>query len=194
LEPLLASPSLELTLANEVQSEPLNPDPATREKLGERLLVLYFTQLIHRPSAVLDLRPDRFGKGEEGRWSWAPKPLWVTWDADFLPGLRDLYGGFYEKDDGRFQKGLDALGVSVAGDIFQEQFGSGDAHAVRFSVKHFQDVFTRTFVRCRDSGAKLHRNFLPLGLYLACLYTQLERLDLPLDVNRAYHAALGSSR
>ncbi len=47
-------------------------------------------------------------------------------------------------------------------------------------------------MRCRDERVSLHRNFLALGLYLACLYDGLEGRG-PLDVRDAFERATGGS-
>ncbi len=57
---------------------------------------------------------------------------------------------------------------------------------MRFEAKHFHATFHEVFVRCRDAGATLHRNFLALGLHLACLYDALESLAVTFDVREAW--------
>jgi hypothetical protein len=169
---------------------------------GERVLQLFFLQLLGSPEALLDLRAERFripagtaggtaggpAGGPSGVCTWWPAPVFVTWEPAFLAALRSMYRGFYGGGPEELKRGLTALGLEVAEDIFQEHFGR-ETRAVRFDLSHFQRTFHAAFVRCRDAGRQLHGNFLPLGLSLACLYQHLEQLDVPLDVQGAFEAA-----
>ena len=70
-------------------------------------------------------------------------------------------------------------------------FGEDDQRAVRFRSTVFHSTFHQAFVSCRDAGVSLHRNFLALGIYLACLYDLLEALDLEFDVRDAFERGVG---
>lgn len=167
-------------------------DPRAR---GQQVLELYFAQLFGADSAALDLRGGRFaeaaGEGGEAGLVWAPRPFYVEWDGDFIGAVRDLYGGFYCDETERFRSGLERLGLGPAEDVFRAHFGEGDQRAVRFETRVFQSTFHEVFVRCRDAGVSLHRNFLPLGLYLGCLYDHLEPLGEAFDVRAAFQRAAG---
>lgn len=180
----LAAAGIDVAITREVGGEP----PLEPREVGERVLTLYFHQLFADDRALLDLRPARFG-AVDGGLGWDPRPLWVAWDAEFVAGLRALYRGFYEDDDASFESGLARLGIGCARETFLSHFGDGDQRAVRFEVAHFTESFHETFVRCRDAGASLHADFVPLGLYLATLYDHLEPLGVPLDVRAAYERA-----
>jgi hypothetical protein len=160
-------------------------DEAARRDRGQRVLQIYFGQLVASPTALLDLRAARFRSHGDGL-TWTPRALWLRWDDGFLDGLRDLYGGFYEGDDSRFRDALARLGIDAAEDVFREHFGADDQRAVRFEAAAFQATFHEVFVRCRDAGVRLHPNFLALGIYLGCLYDHLEALDLAFDVRGAW--------
>jgi hypothetical protein len=162
-------------------------DEAARTATGERLLRLYFRQLLHAEDALLDMRPSAFGLRESGL-TWTPAPLSVRWDPAFLGGLRDTYRGFYGADDARFRRGLAALDLRAAEELFRYHFGD-DPRAVRFSTKDFTHTFGLVFEACAKSGAKLSADFLPFGFLLGALYTSLEALDVPLDVRAAFEAA-----
>jgi hypothetical protein len=163
-------------------------DEAGRRARGQRVLEVYFAQLVGAPATILDLRASRF-EGRADDLHWRPRPLWLRWEPDFLEGLRDLYAGFYDGDDARFRAALAALGLSAAEDVFREHFGGDDQSAVRFEAATFQATFHEAFVRCRDEGTRLHRNFLALGIYLGCLYDHLEALGLAFDVRAAWQRA-----
>ena len=157
---------------------------AQRQARGEAILRLYFHQIVEGGAALLDLRPERFGAAPSpARW----RPGWLRhrWRSDFLPALRGLYAGFYDDAPERFDASLETLGIAPARQIFLDHFG-GDATAVVFEAAHFRDTFHDAFVACRDAGARLHPDFLPLGLYLASLYAHLEPLAVPLDVRAAW--------
>jgi hypothetical protein len=172
-------------------AEPLAPEDApARRELGQRVLETYFGQLAGASSALLDLRAARFtGSVDEPVWS--PQPFWIEWDPGFLSGIRDVYAGFYGDDEERFQAGLSSLDLTPAGEVFREHFGTGDQRAVRFEARHFHATFHEAFVRCREAGVTLHRNFLALGIYLACLYDHLESLGQAFDVRDAYARSVG---
>lgn len=156
-----------------------------REARGQRVLELYFHQLFAGGPVLLDLRPERFEACGDAL-CWSPKSLWYAFDDAFLAAMREVYAGFYADDDARFQAGLDQVGLRCAEDTFLEHFGAGDQRAVSFDVHAFTETFHRTFLSCRDQGATLHRDFVPLGLYLATLYVHLEELGGAFDVRAAY--------
>lgn len=167
--------------------------PAERRLVGELLLELYFRPLLGTGESLLDLRAERLALSGDGL-LWAPGSAWVTWDADFLLGIGDLYRGFYREEPEVFAKGLAALGLERAEALLRKHFGEGDQTAVRFEVAHFQKSFHAVFTECRKQGVSLHRNFLPLGLALATLYTTLERLDVALDVRAAFERSAGGKK
>jgi len=174
------------------------PDRAAHPRArGQRVIELYFAQLFGSGSAALDLRGGRFAEAAppddeaEAELVWAPRPFYVVWDEEFIDAVRDLYGGFYRDQTERFRSGLERLGLGPAEDVFRAHFGEGDQRAVRFRTRVFQSTFHEVFVRCRDAGVSLHRNFLPLGLYLGCLYDHLEPLGEAFDVRAAFERAAG---
>lgn len=172
------------------------PDPAaldepTRRQLGQRALELYFGQLLATDVSLLDLRAGRLAPASDGETLWAPRAAWVRWDPLFLGAVRDLYGGFYGDDEARFERGVAALGLAAAAPLLRAHFGGNDQRAVTFSTARFQASFHEIFVSCRDAGVRLHADFVPLGVALACLYDGLEALGLPLDVRAAFERAAG---
>lgn len=164
-------------------------DPQAR---GEAVLRVYFAQLAHLDATILDLRLARFCAAPAGDSGpvlrWTPTPLSVTWDPDFIDGVRGLYTGFYRDDTALFERSAQALGLSVATDLFRQQFGAGDQTAVRFELDRFKQSFHEIFVRCQEHGATFHPNFVALGIYLGGLYEHLDALGVPLDVRRAFDA------
>jgi len=158
----------------------------TKRDIGQRVLQLYFTQLLATPTAILDLRSESFHASEEGLLTWTPRALYVEWDPDYLAGLRQVYVGFYLDDDAEFERGVEGIGLEGSGDLLRKHLGSGDQRNVRFETSAFHSSFHDLFVRCRDRGVTLHRNFLALGVYLVCLYDVLESLGLEFDARGAF--------
>jgi hypothetical protein len=174
-------------------------DAAARALRGQRVLTLYFHQLLHHDVALLDLRAARF-RQEGAETAWRPDWLHVRWDPAFLTALRDLYGGYYLGDDARFDSAISRLSLDPAREVFLAHFGGGDQREVRFERATFVHTFHHAFLACRDAPvaaggaarAPLHGNFLALGLYLATLYEHLERLGLGFDVRAAYTLAVAT--
>ena len=153
---------------------------------GEAVLRLYFHQIFHGDTALLDLRSPRF-EHRGARWIWDPAKIYLRWEPEFIEQLREMYRGFYSGDDARFEAALDALDLRCAEKTFREQFGAGDQRAVRFAMKDFVATFHEAFTSCKTQGQSLHRNFVGLGIYLAFLYDHLESLGGgPFDVRTAY--------
>ena len=161
---------------------------------------LFFHQLFHGDMTLLDLRAAAFAAGASGaaatsgdrRLLWHPAPWLVRWSADFIGPLRELYRGFYTRDDASFQRGLRALSLEHSADLFRRQFG-GDQQQMRFKTADFIAIFHEVFMRCKQAGTALHPDFLPLGIYLAALYDHLETLAVPVDVARAFERATATT-
>jgi hypothetical protein len=158
---------------------------------AQNVVQLYFQQLFHGGTTLLDLRRSAFNADGE-QLLWRPAAWMINWAPDFIEPLRDLYRGFYAHDDVTFRQGLAALSLSHSEDLFRTQFG-GDQAQVQFRTVDFIRVFHQVFLRCKEHGTALHPDFLPLGIYLAALYDHLEELAVPVDVAKAYHANLNSN-
>jgi hypothetical protein len=179
------------------EASPAPHPPEIRRALGQRALEVYFAQLFTGDETLLDMRFACWSAGDPDAAPttssapvWGPRPLWVRWEPDFRAGLRDVYAGFFGGDDALYTRGTVRLGLGEAGDLLRAHFGSGDQRSVRFDSAVFQTTFHEVFVRCRDEGVVLHRNFLPLGVYLATLYDLLEGLDEAFDVREAFCRAV----
>ncbi len=163
---------------------------AERRARGQRVLEIYFAQLLGSEVALLDLRADRFA-GDGPDLAWRPGPYYVAWDGAFLDALRRLYRGFYRDDEAMLAGALATLRLEGARDVLLGHFGAGDQTTVRFDRRHFQSSFHDVFVHCKEAGIRLHANFLPLGVYLATLYDHLALLDAAFDVRAAFERADG---
>jgi hypothetical protein len=193
---LLARSLLTVTLESPAaRSTPLPVDEAravlTLEARATQVVELYFHQLLHGDTTLLDLREQAFGTqaaAARGQLAWHPASWLAEWDPDFIAALRQVYSGFYRDDASGFRAGLRALNLERAEGVFRQHFGDGQ-RSVRFEVKHFVSTFHQVFVICRDAKLSLHADFLPLGLYLASLYDHLEHLGAAVDVNAAFEKA-----
>ena len=177
-------PQIRLAMHLEQAASETPSDAASDSWRGAQIAELYFRQLFSDGPTLLDLRATAFSNREQTL-LWSPAS-WVTeWSRDFIEPLREIYSGFYARDDTRFRRGLAALSLTHSEDLFREQFG-GNQEQVLFQVQSFIDVFHRVFVRCKRAGTKLHPDFIPLGIYLAALYDHEQELRVKVDVARAF--------
>ncbi len=155
---------------------------------GQRVLELYFHQVLDDGLALLDLRSERFSQEAGTLLSWNPSGVIASWDPTFRTAIRALYRGFYRDDTSLFVRGLASLGLTDAEDVIRRQFGAGQQRAVKFSLRDFQQKFHDVFVRCEQIGARIDTGFVPLGLCLATLYEHLEVLGEAFDARSAFEA------
>ncbi len=185
----LANP-LSISLSVGPASTDLNPQTwSEAEKLsfGDRVLEIYFAQLLGCDVNILDLRTSAF----TDKTSWAPAAIYYRWDHVFREGIQQMYRGFYHDDSELFLRGLRGLDLEHAAAIFRTHFGAGSQDAVRFELAAFKKSFHAIFLSCKERRTKLHPDFLALGVYLVCLYENLESLAVPLNVRRAFLKAEG---
>jgi hypothetical protein len=156
---------------------------------GEKVLQLYFAQLFSCDVNILDLRAQSFSSMS----TWSPNSIYYRWNPEFKGAVSLMYKGFYLDDHEAFKTGLRQMNLEHAADIFRAHFGSGDQDAVVFKLSEFKKSFHSIFVSCKENRAKLHPDFFALGVYLVCLYDNLEALGVPLNVRRAFTAAQGLS-
>jgi hypothetical protein len=176
-------PQIEIVAERKRSSAPATPaDPESR---GASIVELYFHQLFHGQTTLLDLRGQSFTSAGE-RSIWHPAAWFTDWSPEFITALREIYSGFYRHDDPKFQRGLSALSLQHSGDLFLKHFGAG---LVTFRTVDFVNTFHQVFERCKEARVALHPDFLPLGIYLAALYDHLEDLAVAVDVTAAFERA-----
>lgn len=160
---------------------------STEEKLelGERVLEVYFAQIFHCDTTLLDLRSTAFASAQH----WLPRPLFYRWDKQFRIAIQDMYRGFYQNDTPQYTRGLKCLNLEHAADIFRSHFGAGSQECVSFRLSEFKKSFHAIFMSCKAQKTKLHPDFFALGIYLVCLYEHLELLELPFNVRRSFQKA-----
>jgi hypothetical protein len=157
-----------------------------RQEYGSMVLKIYFSQLFADQKTILDLRSSAFN----GMMEWAPKPVFYGWSPEFKEGLQKLYSGFYQGNDLLFKAGLEKLNLSHAESVIHGHFGQGNQDAVTFSLDHFKQSLHAVFMSCKNNKTRLHPDFFGLGVYLLCLYENLEGLNCPLDVRLAFKGAV----
>jgi hypothetical protein len=157
------------------------------EARASRVVELFFHQLFYGRITLLDLRAQSFSPDGD-RLRWHPASWVAEFTADFIGPLRDIYRGFYTRDDAKFREGLQALSLQSCEDLFRKHFG-GDQEKVTFRTVDFVETFHQVFQRCKQQGTALHPDFLPLGIYLAALYDHLEDLAVAVDVSAAFDRA-----
>ncbi len=141
---------------------------------GEAALELFFSQLRGNGGMLLDLRRERFSRGEGGELSFTPLPLWLTWPKDFLEAVRDVYEGFYHDDEVKAARALGYLGLTAAKEPLWRGFGGNNKTATRFSVTSFEETFEEVFELCHKAEAHLHPELVTLGILLLTLTDHLE--------------------
>lgn len=187
-------PELQTTADAPSSGVPLSSiDSERRTEVGHRILWLYFSQLFHADTTVLDLRPERFSlvesPGQEPLLHWGPRPYFIRWPASFLEGIRGMYRGFYQGDSELFDRALAQLKLTPAKAAFIKHFGE-DQDAVLFRTSHLVRSLHESFVCCRQDKQRLSGAFLALGFYLTTLYQSLESLDVALDAKAAFNRAI----
>jgi hypothetical protein len=155
-------------------------------EVGARVLRLYFHQLYDPHPTLLDVRSAVFAQ-KDGELRWSGGSLFIEWDAAFLAGVRELYLGYYRKDRPRFRRALAPLGlVSVEHELWR-RFEGSDPENQGFALGEFRRTFVGLLARCRETGAHLHPDFVPLGIYLTCLYEHLGACGGAHDILAAFN-------
>lgn len=180
---------LPLTIVDKLDKERADEDALT----GEQLLELYFHQIFHSSTAILDIRHARFWPDDDGV-VWAPRPYFLEWDPAFQDKLRRVYLAFYADDEQAFDKAVSELGLTGMASIFRDQFGGQDPTSVRFHLEDFRDSFKTILSKSEELDTELHPNFIALGIYLACMYEHLEELGGEYNVAVALERASAGHR
>lgn len=157
-----------------------------RRWIGQLALELYFAQIFRSEVAVIDLWPARLGVDEAGDAVWAPRPLYLRWDAAFREGIRNVYAGFFLDDQDRFQRGVQQLGLGDSASVLVEHFGAGNQRSVRFGSDTLRETLELMAQRRAGQDSPLPSNFVGFGLYLVALHELLGSLDMAFDVRAAF--------
>jgi len=164
-------------------------------ELGEMILKIYFSQLENPNGSFLDLKKDNFFL-KDNYISWQPNGLWHKWDNHFREGLLYVYKGFYDSQNALMQQGLEKMSLVHSDmkestkkeiiDLLVSHVGSESPTNVKFSLEIFEKSFEDFFKILKSEKIRLPADFLFLGIYLVSLYSNLEKIDLPFNVQKAY--------
>ena len=158
------------------------------EKIGELLLEIYFRQIFHASTALLDFRSTSFSVQDatgNAVLSWAPSPLFVHWDPEFIANVRSMYIGFYAGDWRRFDEALANLGLTAGRDLLVKHFGANQ-EAVTFRLQDFRATFNEIFFCIQKAKGRLPAEFIAFGAGLVCLYEHLEALGVSINVGKVF--------
>lgn len=184
-------PAIELVPDGKPAKNPSAAAGGSPEARGDNVVELYFHQLFHGQTALLDIRGASFTAAGDTL-LWHPASWLADWTPEFIAALREIYRGFYGHDDQQFRAGLAALSLTHSEDLFRKHFGGGQDR-VTFRTVDFVDTFHQVFQRCKSARVALHPDFLALGIYLAALYDHLEDLAVAVDVAAAFERATRTS-
>ncbi|MGM0555925.1 MAG: hypothetical protein ACQEVA_06085 [Myxococcota bacterium] len=187
----LGESDLPITIEDKLEKQRALEDEALT---GEQLLELYFHQIFHSSTAILDIRFARFWTRDDGRVAWAPRPYFLEWDHEFQDKLRRVYLAFYADDTDAFDQAVSELGLTGMASIFLDQFGGQDPTSVSFRLDDFRDSFKTILSKSEELDTELHPNFIALGIYLACMYEHLEELGGEYNVAVALERASAKHR
>lgn len=175
---------------------PIHPAPLQGDKeFGEKLLVLYFSQLLTSEGLFLDLRSQHFER-KGSILKWHPSAFWTKLDENFRQGLLKVYDGFYLGKDNLYFEGLKDIGLmnddwseedkKNLGELFKTQFGDAHVSEVAFSLDHLNHSIVKLSDFMLKRKMKIPKDFLYLGIYLVGLYSTLEEVQVPLPVKDIY--------
>lgn len=166
---------------------------------GEKILKIYFWQIMHADNMFLDLRPKRFASIGP-KLTFKPNGLWASLDSFFAEGIRMVYKGYYNNDDSLFAEGLEKSGLvkkeweeskkNEVIEVFKKHFSNGRGEKITFTMNEFKSSFTQIFKTLVKNKIKLDKNFLHLGIMLVTLYKSLDEIGGAYDVSKIFKESL----
>lgn len=158
----------------------------TEKAKGAYVAELYFRQIFSPQCSCLDLRSASF----DDQFHWNPQPLFWEFSHSFQTSLQRIYRGFYTDNHLEYSQGLKELDLEHAKDIFTKHFGGDRQEHVVFRLEDFKNTFQEIFASCLAHKKPLHREFVPFGIYLMCLYQHLSKLNTSIDVRGSFRKAV----
>lgn len=165
---------------------------------GEKILQLYFSQIMNNSQFFLDFRLKHFSQ-IDNQIQWSPGGLWAQMDPPFLRGMRKIYLGYYDHDDALFLQGMLECGLvkkewqeakrNEVIEVFKKHFSSGREETISFDIEVFKESFTQIFKTLVKNKIQLDKNFLYLGIMLVTLYLCLDELGGEYDVSAIFKNA-----
>ncbi len=181
--------SINLLWTEKVSDIPVNKpvDSGTAEKILE----LYFYQLFHGQTVILDLRHESFSTVHSSNVGvqWSPRPFYWKFSETFLEGMKTVYQGFFNDESILVDRGLKILEMLPLKNQFMHHFGNASQEKIFFKINDFKESFHRIFTKCMKDGISLHQDFIPFGIYLTLLYQTLDSCTEPLNVKKSFNHA-----
>ncbi len=176
-------------LVSQLKDSVPNPD------WGNKILMIYFYQIMNNSQLFLDFRLKLFSQSEN-KIQWSPGGLWAQMDHDFISGIRKVYQGYYFNDDALFIKGMLESGLvkrewseekkNEVIEVFKKHFSNGRNERITFTMEDFQNSFAKIFQTLVKNKIQLDKNFLYLGIMLVTLYLTLDELAGEYDVSSIF--------
>jgi len=174
--------------------------PEDRSLAGVAILEIYFRMIRFPIPLYLDLRPGGFGwDPAHSRLLWKPNRLRLHPSEEFRDRVRNLYRGFFIDDSEATKRGVELYRWesspsdgfdSRIGALLAQHFGDARHSHIRFDTVHFRRTFALIFDEAIRSESRFHPELTFLGTALAGLYVSLKTIAEPLDVAKAYAAAM----
>lgn len=175
-------------------------------KEGEKILHLYFLQIMNCEKYFLDFRSNLFclkklddnlgANDNKFKFVFRPNHLWGEFDPHFGQGIRQVYQGYFDKNEKLFTEGLllcRLIGedfseeqINDVRDVFIKHFSSGITEKVSFDLEKFKESFSAIFQVLLKHKIKIDKNFLYLGISLVTLYMTLSQIGGSYDVAKIF--------
>lgn len=166
-----------------------------KDRAGEEILTVYFTQLLSPHGVFLDFRIQYFNQTEKNL-LWTPSPLWTRFSDSFSAGLIEVYDGFYYDEDEKFRSGLAKIGLlsldwkdedqAMLCDLFRSHFGAAADEKMTFHLEDLQKSIINMANFLLERKVTINKDFLYLGINLVTLYSTLESIDSNVCVSKIY--------
>jgi len=178
-----------------IESRPEANTFPDKDRAGEEILTIYFTQLLSPHGVFLDLRIQYFNQTEENL-HWSPSPLWTRFSDTFSVGLIEVYDGFYFSEDEKFRQGLAKIGLlsldwkdsdqAELCNLFRSHFGAAADEKMSFRLEDLQKSIINMANFLLERKVTINKDFLYLGINLVTMYSTLESIGSNVCVAKIY--------
>jgi predicted unusual protein kinase regulating ubiquinone biosynthesis (AarF/ABC1/UbiB family) len=162
---------------------------------AEKILTIYFAQLLSPHGLFLDLSPSHFDLDKE-QLNFKPSAMWTKFSPEFSNGLKEIYDGFYFEDEKLFHQGLINSGLTsnewpeadrkILADLFKSHFGASLTSEMTFELEGFKESFLKVADFMLEKKVKISTDFLYLGIALVTMYSSLEKTHAKVNVKEVY--------
>lgn len=159
------------------------------------VLDVYFSQLFSKEGVFLDLRRARFYE-RSGKLGFTPNSCYHTFSEDFRLGLLNIYEGLFLEKKQKLEDGLALTGLinnssdaNLVKKILFSHFKSANENPVEFEMKHLFSTGFKFLKYAIKNNLNLSHDLFFFGIYLYSLYSNLEKIQIKIDVKSAYLSA-----